>query len=123
MKPLGALRFDMRREVRNSGEPHIDLDHRLAPARSRSWLGLSIGAPFLNARGFPQQEVFEDEPIFASGKMSSARETRHLLTRHLWSGFDFDDLVKGGAVRARKGFEQRRSASSHVALAYPILAC
>jgi hypothetical protein len=52
MKPLGALRFDIRREVRNSGEPHIDLDHRLAPARSRSWLGLSIGAPFLDASRF-----------------------------------------------------------------------
>jgi hypothetical protein len=25
--------------------PRIDLDHRLAPAGSRSWRGLSIGAP------------------------------------------------------------------------------
>jgi hypothetical protein len=88
-------------------------DHRLAPAGSRSWLGLSIGAPSLNTTRFSQQEVFEYELIYASGKMFSARETRHFLTRHLWSGFDLDDFVKGGAVRTNEGFERRRSASSH----------
>jgi hypothetical protein len=30
-------------EVRNSGEPHIDLDHRLAPARTSPGWGFSCG--------------------------------------------------------------------------------
>jgi hypothetical protein len=34
MKPLGALRFDIRREVRNSGEPRVHRTLiRLAPAQ------------------------------------------------------------------------------------------
>ena len=66
---------------------------------------------FLGAAGLSQQEVLEDELAFASWKGSSAREARHFLQRRLGTGFDFDDIIKRLAIRARKS---RWSATSHV---------
>ena len=98
------------------------MDHRLAPAGSGSWLGLSIGAPPLNTTRFSQQKVFEDKTIFAIGKRSATDAARHLAKNSLRSSFDFDDFVKRLAIRAREAIERRWSAASHDTLPYPIRA-
>jgi hypothetical protein len=55
---------------------------------------------FLGATGLSQHEVLEHELAFASEKGSSAREARHFSQRRLGTGFDFDDFIKGWAIRA-----------------------
>jgi hypothetical protein len=39
---------------------------------------------------------------------AAANTARHILKYRLRSGFDFDDVIKRLAVRARKGIERRR---------------
>ena len=84
---LGALGFDHHREVRNSGESHVDHAMTKAPAffdRGFSFVPDDAPTPrFLAATGLSQQEVFEDELAFATGKGSSAREARHFSQRRL----------------------------------------
>ena len=106
MKPLGALWFDIGREVRNSGESHVDHAMTKAPAFfDWGFLFVPNDAPtprFFGAAGLSQQEVLEDELAFASEKGSSAREARHFSRCRLGTSFDFDDLIKRLAIRARK---------------------
>jgi hypothetical protein len=51
---------------------------------------------------------------------AAANTARHILKYRLRSGFDFDDVIKRLAVRARKGIERRRSATSHDTPLYTI---
>jgi hypothetical protein len=114
----------IRREVRNSGESHVD--HAITKAPVIFDWGLSFvpdDAPaprFFGATGLSQHEVLEDELAFASEKGSSAREARHFLQRRLGTGFDFDDIIERLAIRARKGCTWP---TGHVNAPYPFLAC
>jgi hypothetical protein len=73
--------------IRKSGESHIDLDWLTGPGRNlpagRGFLlvrGPHVHPPrFLDTTSFSQQEIFEYELIFASGKRSFARQALHFF--------------------------------------------
>jgi hypothetical protein len=56
--------------------------------------------PFLDAAGFPQEEILHNEFCFAAGEWSAASEARYLTISRLRAGFDFDDVVESLTIRA-----------------------
>ncbi len=59
--------------------------------------------PNLLAASLTQQKIFQDKFAVTSSKRRTANPARYFaVTGGLWSGFGFDDLIKGVAVRAFK---------------------
>jgi hypothetical protein len=55
--------------------------------------------PFLDAAGFPQEEILHNDFCFVAGERSAASEARYLTIR-LRAGFDFDEVVENLTIRA-----------------------
>ena len=62
--------------------------------------GLLCPLPFLDAAGFPQEEILHNELCFAAGEWSAANAARYLTISRLRAGFDFDDVVESLTIRA-----------------------
>jgi hypothetical protein len=56
--------------------------------------------PFLDAAGFPQQEILHNEFCFAAREWSAASAARYFTLSRLRAGFDFDDVVESLTIRA-----------------------
>jgi hypothetical protein len=114
-------------EVRNSGEPRIDLDHRLAPASTSPGWGLSLYGrevasspsglrekgpaqshtkrtflPRLFATCCPQQKIFQDKFTVVGIKRRTAGAAGELsIGDRFRSSLYFDELIKRVTVRAK----------------------
>jgi hypothetical protein len=59
----------------------------------------------VNARCLAHQKVLQNETVFAARERCATGPASYLPVNGLRSGFDFDDVIKCLAVRAREGNE------------------
>jgi hypothetical protein len=59
----------------------------------------------VNARWLAHQKVLQNETVFAARERCATGPASYLPVNGLRSGFDFDDVIKCLAVRAREGNE------------------
>jgi hypothetical protein len=85
---------------------------RRPPAVER---GALCPLPFLDATSFPQKEILHDEFSFAARKWPTTSAARYLAINGFRSGFNFDDVVEGVAIRAPEERPTRRCMTCRVA--------
>ncbi|MGO9049114.1 MAG: hypothetical protein ACLQFW_19910, partial [Xanthobacteraceae bacterium] len=56
--------------------------------------------PLLTTASFPQHEILHDRFAFAGWQRCAAGSAGYVAINGLWTGFDFDDLIKSITVRA-----------------------
>ncbi len=75
--------------------------------------------PNLLTASLAQQKIFQDKFAVTSSKRRTANPACYFpVTGGLWSGFGFDDLIKGIAVRALEKSDRLRSSHDQSPLAY-----